>query len=152
MVQGYEIIALILGLIALVVFLLNWKRLQTLPAKILLISGFFLFLSSWVFTNAEAFFWKDTLNLLEHVSQASGGILVATWCWEVFKKTEEEIMLEARIVAVADAWDAMRTDRPYREALPEEVALQELRENAGSQFDPKIVEILLKLIKKEGFE
>ncbi len=61
----------------------------------------------------------------------------------------EEITLEARIVAVADAWDAMRSDRPYREALPEKEALEELRENAGSQFDPEIVEILLEMIDKD---
>ncbi|MFB6291185.1 MAG: hypothetical protein ABEJ25_05615 [Candidatus Bipolaricaulia bacterium] len=90
MFEGYEIIALILGLIALIVFLLNWEKLKDLPAKILLISGFSLFLSSWIFTNAEALLWKDALNLLEHISQAFGGILVASWCWEVSRRTEEE--------------------------------------------------------------
>ncbi|MFB6291184.1 MAG: PAS domain S-box protein [Candidatus Bipolaricaulia bacterium] len=64
----------------------------------------------------------------------------------------EEIKLEARIVAVADAWDAMRTDRPYSEALPKEEALQELRKNAGSQFDPEVVEILLELIEEVEVE
>ncbi|MCF7889795.1 PAS domain S-box protein [Candidatus Bipolaricaulota bacterium] len=61
----------------------------------------------------------------------------------------EEITLEARIVAVADAWDAMRTDRPYREALPKEKAVSELKENAGTQFDPRIVEIVLDMVKGE---
>lgn len=65
----------------------------------------------------------------------------------------EEITLEARIIALADAWDAMRTDRPYREALPRKEALRELRENKGTQFDPEIVEILLEMLKsgKEQF-
>lgn len=61
----------------------------------------------------------------------------------------EEITLEARIVSVADAWDAMRTDRPYREALPKEEAVKELKENAGTQFDPEIVNVLLEIIRED---
>ena len=57
----------------------------------------------------------------------------------------EEITLEARIIAVVDAWDAMQTDRPYRDALSEEKAIQELKENAGTQFDPKVVEKFLEI-------
>lgn len=64
----------------------------------------------------------------------------------------KEITLEARIIAVADAWDAMRTDRPYREALPREKAIKELKDNAGTQFDPEIVDILLDLIEEEEIE
>jgi HD-GYP domain-containing protein (c-di-GMP phosphodiesterase class II) len=51
----------------------------------------------------------------------------------------DEIPLGARIVAVCDAWDAMRSDRPYRAALPEAVALAELERGAGTQFDPAVV-------------
>jgi len=58
----------------------------------------------------------------------------------------EEITLGARIIAVVDAWDAMRTDRPYRDALPREEAVSELKENAGSQFDPEIVDRFLEFI------
>lgn len=53
----------------------------------------------------------------------------------------EEIPLLARIVAVADAFDAMTSTRPYRLALSSERALAELRRNAGIQFDPAIVEM-----------
>jgi diguanylate cyclase (GGDEF)-like protein len=52
-----------------------------------------------------------------------------------------EIPIGARIVAVADAYHAMINDRPYSTALAHEEALQELRENAGSQFDPTVVEV-----------
>ena len=52
----------------------------------------------------------------------------------------EEIPLGARIVAVCDAFDAMTADRPYRAALPAEVAINELRSCAGAQFDPRVVE------------
>lgn len=49
------------------------------------------------------------------------------------------IPIEARIMAVADAFDAMTSNRPYRDSLPEEDALAELRRNAGTHFDPKVV-------------
>jgi len=49
------------------------------------------------------------------------------------------LLLEARILAVADTYDAMTSDRPYRSALSHEVTLQELTDCAGSQFDPDIV-------------
>ena len=48
----------------------------------------------------------------------------------------QAIPLGARVIAVADAFDAMTSDRPYRKALPLEVALRELRDGAGRQFDP----------------
>lgn len=51
----------------------------------------------------------------------------------------EAIPIEARIMAVADAFDAMTSNRPYRQALHEEEALAELRRNAGTHFDPKVV-------------
>ncbi|MCG2821108.1 MAG: HD domain-containing protein, partial [Candidatus Atribacteria bacterium] len=53
----------------------------------------------------------------------------------------ENIPLGARILAVADAYDAMKSDRPYRRALTEETAIQELKRGSGTQFDSKIVEI-----------
>ncbi|MEF8726204.1 MAG: HD-GYP domain-containing protein, partial [Candidatus Bipolaricaulota bacterium] len=59
----------------------------------------------------------------------------------------EEISLEARIIAVVDAWDAMRSDRPYRDALPREVAVAELRDNKGSQFDPEVVGAFLDILE-----
>ena len=49
------------------------------------------------------------------------------------------IPVEARIVAVCDAWHAMRYDRPYRKALSRGAALRELADGAGSQFDPEVV-------------
>ena len=51
----------------------------------------------------------------------------------------EEIPLGARIVSVCDAYEAMTTERAYREAIAHERACQELRRCAGSQFDPAVV-------------
>jgi putative nucleotidyltransferase with HDIG domain len=58
----------------------------------------------------------------------------------------EGIPLESRIIACCDSWNAMRTTRPYRKALPHDVAVQELLDNAGRQFDPRIVEALLTVV------
>ncbi len=52
----------------------------------------------------------------------------------------QDIPLGARIVAVADTWDAMTSSRPYRTALPVEEAILELRRCSGSQFDPQVVQ------------
>ncbi len=52
----------------------------------------------------------------------------------------EEIPIAARIIAVADAFDAMTTDRPYRRRFDDEATIQEIHRCAGTQFDPKVVE------------
>jgi HD-GYP domain-containing protein (c-di-GMP phosphodiesterase class II) len=54
----------------------------------------------------------------------------------------ESIPIEARIVAVCDAYSAMTTDRPYRAAMPIDAALDELHRCAGTQFDPNVVSAL----------
>jgi diguanylate cyclase (GGDEF)-like protein len=58
----------------------------------------------------------------------------------------DEIPLEARIIFVCDAFHAMTTTRPYREALPVAEARRRLLEGAGSQFDPAIVEVCLRVL------
>ncbi len=62
----------------------------------------------------------------------------------------EEIPLGARIVATIDAWDAMRSDRPYRKALSVDIAEDQLVKGSGKQFDPDVVKAFLKL-EKEGW-
>ena len=58
-----------------------------------------------------------------------------------------EIPLESRIILVADAFDAMTSDRPYRVALSREAALEELRRGAGSQLDPACVAVALDVLR-----
>ena len=60
-------------------------------------------------------------------------------------KAGEEIPLEARLLAVADAFDAMTSDRPYRRALSQTEALAEVERCAGTQFDPRIAQVFLEL-------
>ena len=60
----------------------------------------------------------------------------------------ESIPLEARIVCACDAWSAMTTDRPYRSALPEDLAIAELRSCAGTHFDPRVVDALLVVLDR----
>jgi len=57
----------------------------------------------------------------------------------------EEIPLECRVLAIADAYDAMTSDRPYRKALPRAEALKELKRCAGTQFDPRLVEVFRRI-------
>jgi len=59
----------------------------------------------------------------------------------------DSIPLEGRILAIADAYDAMTSPRPYREQLSSQSALEELRRCAGTQFDPELVELFCTLIE-----
>jgi diguanylate cyclase (GGDEF)-like protein/PAS domain S-box-containing protein len=58
----------------------------------------------------------------------------------------EEIPIECRILAIADSFDAMTNDRPYRKAVSSEEAKEEIRRCAGTQFDPALVEMFLRLV------
>lgn len=57
----------------------------------------------------------------------------------------QEVPLEARIISVADVYDSLTTDRPYRDALPRDEALQILRNLKGSILDPDMVDLFLDL-------
>lgn len=58
----------------------------------------------------------------------------------------EEIPLQARIFSVVDVWDALRSDRPYRPAWTAEKALEYIKSLAGKEFDPKVVEMFLRML------
>ncbi len=62
---------------------------------------------------------------------------------------EDEIVLEAKIIAIADTYDAMTTDRPYRKALTKEHAIKELKKYSGLHYDYALVKAFIKAIKNE---
>ncbi len=68
-----------------------------------------------------------------------------------FGLSGEEIPEDARILSVVDAFDAITHDRPYRRGKPVEVALEELRREAGYQFDPRIVQLLIEVVREGGW-
>jgi len=61
----------------------------------------------------------------------------------------EQIPLAARLFAIVDVWDALRSDRPYRKAWPDDKVVEYIKEQSGKHFDPAIVEIFLELLKSD---
>jgi len=61
----------------------------------------------------------------------------------------ERIPLAARLFAVVDVWDALRSDRPYRKAWDEERVLEHIRALSGTHFDPKAVEVFFRVLAED---
>jgi HD-GYP domain-containing protein (c-di-GMP phosphodiesterase class II) len=95
----------------------------------------------------------DLLSHFESLKEVSKIILAHQECYDGSGYPKglkgEEIPLFARIIGVADAWHAMTIDRPYRKALEPAVAISELLKYKGKQFDPDIVDALVKGLKKK---
>ncbi len=64
----------------------------------------------------------------------------------------QDIPLPARIFAVVDVWDALRSDRPYRKSWPDERVLEHLEAHKGVHFDPQVVDEFVRMIKLEGVD
>ncbi|MFA7148812.1 MAG: HD domain-containing phosphohydrolase, partial [Syntrophomonadaceae bacterium] len=62
----------------------------------------------------------------------------------------EDIPLECRILAIADAYDAMTSDRPYRQAMSREKAVDELKNYAGIQFDASLVQLFIEVASNDS--
>lgn len=90
-------------------------------------------------------FLKPILPWIEHHHEKANGTGYPS-CLSL-----KEIPLEARIITLADAFDAMISNRPYRPPLSIEEALKEIENNSGTQFDPLVVEAFKHLIKKREF-
>ena len=57
----------------------------------------------------------------------------------------DEWRIEGKILAVCDTYDAMTSDRPYRKALSHEIAIQEIKDHSGAQFDPEVAAAFIEL-------
>jgi putative nucleotidyltransferase with HDIG domain len=66
--------------------------------------------------------------------------------------TANDIILEAKTLAVADVVEAMASHRPYRPTLGREMALKEISKNRGVLYDPDVVDACLRLLKEKGFQ
>lgn len=86
----------------------------------------------------------ETLRKLPRLQRVSEVVLRHHEWWDgrgyPGKLAGDQIPLEARIIAVVDAYDAMTSDRPYRKGLSQQIAIDRLREAAGTQFDPQVVD------------
>jgi len=97
----------------------------------------------------------DALNILEPIDEFQHVLIHIKYHHERWDGTGypeglkgETIPLLARILSVANAFDAMTSDRVYQRRMEEKDAVEELKKNKGSQFDPKIVDALVKKIEK----
>jgi putative two-component system response regulator len=95
----------------------------------------------------------DILKTISEMPELSTG---ARWHHERYdgkgypdRKSGEDIPEVARIICVADCYDAMSSDRSYRKALPQDVVRSEIENNKGTQFDPKIADIMLQMIDED---
>ncbi|NLA57426.1 MAG: HD-GYP domain-containing protein [Firmicutes bacterium] len=93
------------------------------------------------------------LNFVPGMSSVAAAILAHHERWDGTGYPRglkgEEIPVNARIVAVADAYDAMVSFRPYRNSLTHEEAVEELQQRSGTQFDPRIIQAFVTDVAKE---
>lgn len=96
-------------------------------------------------------------NILSEISEIPDIYIGARWHHERFdgggypdRRTGDDIPEIARIIGVADAYDAMTSNRSYRGALSQEKVLGEIEKGKGSQFDPQMADIMIELIKNDA--
>ena len=95
-------------------------------------------------------------DILKPISEMPDLAIGARWHHERYDgkgypdgKVGEDIPEIARIICVADCYDAMSSDRVYRKALPQRLVRQEIERNMGTQFDPTIAKVMLQMIDED---
>lgn len=98
---------------------------------------------------------QNAYNMLKHIEYLQAALEIPYCHHEKWDGTGyprglkgEDIPLSARMFAIVDVFDALTSDRPYRKAIPQEAALAYIKENSGSHFDPGIVDIFIKMLRK----
>ena len=90
------------------------------------------------------------LNTVNDMSEMANGALYhhERWDGKGYPKglIKEQIPFVSRIITIADAYDAMTSERSYRSALPEKFVIEELKKNAGIQFDPELVRVFIEKV------
>jgi HD-GYP domain-containing protein (c-di-GMP phosphodiesterase class II) len=112
--------------------------------------------------NDEEFFHIKTHpeigeKILSHINFFNSGLLYIRHHHERYDGygypdglSGRDIPVGARIICVADSYDAMTSDRPYRKGMATEAAIQEIIDNTGSQFDPEVAEAFIQILKEEN--
>jgi putative nucleotidyltransferase with HDIG domain len=97
----------------------------------------------------------QSINIIKHIPNLVDTIPIIISHHEKFDGqgyprgiSGENIPILGRVICIADAFDAMTTDRPYRKGLSVEQALYELKKHAGTQFDPQLVDLFVEMIKR----
>ena len=80
---------LLLSIGCTIFILVNKQKVKRIPLAKLLLAGFCVLLAGYVLTIFEGIFWKDFLNVLEHICYAASSILMAVWCWKIFVVKKE---------------------------------------------------------------
>lgn len=93
------------------------------------------------------------MKILEEIKQLRSVIRIVSFHHEKYdgrgypyKLIGDEIPIESQIIAIADAYDGMTSDRAYRKGLPHEYAVEEIKKASGTQFSPKVVEAFLSIV------
>ncbi|AWI05606.1 HD domain-containing phosphohydrolase [Clostridium drakei] len=96
------------------------------------------------------------LSTVNHMSEMAEYVLYHHERWDGggYPKgiMKEAIPLQSRIIAIADSYDAMISERAYRKPLSEEATIDELRSNAGTQFDPELVNVFIEKVLGKSFK
>lgn len=95
------------------------------------------------------------LSTVNHMSEMAQYVLAHHEKWDGSGYPKclkgQEIPLQSRIITIADAYDAMTSERSYRSALPKKVAIEELQKNACIQFDPELVKVFIEKVVDNPF-